>query len=476
MSITNLNEEIEFRAKNLQRLKKLRDSYSDINLSFHKNIINSSSASTSPSSDLNIIKNKAISTKSLNGMLKPKELYKISAKNFKPRAIYTESLFKKSITDENLIKTINKTSEDTNIKEKGKLTSENLQTLADGLKFEEEGKNKSVKIEVEEREKNECGEWESYFESFYVDASENYLGNYDNYLSSSLKLLNLLPKINWTDEINKRKVSLDKSVLQVNEGKGSVKNNKLSNDDFDKENINSMNFQNINISKENNLKDSNNNKTNKKTLILDLDETLIHSDMDKVFTEHDEILKLNCDGAEHQIPIMIRPGLTEFLEYVSQHFEVVIFTASCKDYADTILDYIDRDNKYFSMRLYRDSCLYLQPGIYIKDLSIFEDRQLDNLIIVDNSLLSFANNLNNGILVSSFYYDKEDNVLDSVVGYLDSVLKDAIDVRAANEETFGFNTYKNELLSIVQQEIDLIKNEKVNGDEENIQIIESEVI
>jgi Dullard-like phosphatase family protein len=387
------------------------------------------------------MKTKAESTKALSDLLKPRELYKVSGRNFKPRAIYTEELFRKSATDENLIETIHL--DNKNITQKGKLTAENLDAFIKDLKLENKDK---VQIEVPIEEKNECNQWEVFFEVFYVDASENFLGNYDNYLSSSLKLLNLLPKIDWNNEICKRKICVDKIIGESNDKIKKSNKNRISEIE-DKENVNLQNLINSNCEKENNTK-----AANKKTLILDLDETLIHSDMDRVFDAHDVVLKFGCDGIEHQIPILIRPGLIEFLEYVSEHFEVIIFTASCKDYADTILDYIDPENKYFTLRLYRDSCLYLQPGIYIKDLSIFEDRSLHNLIIVDNSLLSFANHLNNGILVSSFYYDDIDRALVKVKEYL-KVLINEEDVQNFCEEKFKYEYYKDALYRTVRSEL-----------------------
>lgn len=379
------SDQIEF------KLKKFRECYSDMHLA-------NLGQGLKTVSDTQLLVKKRDSTKSVSHLLRPKELERHS-KFFVPRVIYRESLSSKHIL------------EDEDIERKP-----TLDRSFDSIDSADHEHKHVQKIETSILEKCEFGVWETHFETFYIDASENYSGNYDNYLSSSLKLLNILPKINWEPEIAKRRFKLE-------------------------------------------------GETDKKTLILDLDETLIHSDMDYVLTQHDKVLHLKSDDQEHMIPIIFRPGLNEFLEYVSQHFEIICFTASCKDYADIIIDYIDPEKKYFKHRLYRESCLYLQPGIYIKDLTIIENRDLANVVIIDNSLLSFANHLANGILVSSFYYDKEDNVLDSVIGYLDSVIKNAKDVREANCETFGFDKYKEELQNIVQEEINLINMDRLNLDE-----------
>jgi len=60
------------------------------------------------------------------------------------------------------------------------------------------------------------------------------------------------------------------------------------------------------------------------TLVLDIDETLVH------FVAKEKKFKL-------------RPGCIQFLKDMSQYFEVVIFTAAAKDYADFVLNYIDKD-------------------------------------------------------------------------------------------------------------------------------------
>lgn len=68
-----------------------------------------------------------------------------------------------------------------------------------------------------------------------------------------------------------------------------------------------------------------------KSLILDLDETLVHSSFDKV-DNPDYIVKiLSEDGEPLNIYVLIRPYLKEFLEAISPHFEIVIFTASMSD-------------------------------------------------------------------------------------------------------------------------------------------------
>lgn len=321
---------------------------------------------------------------SVKSLIKPKDLYLSSDKNYVSRIIYRENLL--SEQDSSFER---KSTQEDSICNNDDILGDNDYNCFVPKKY---------------------NDWNQYFDIFYVDACENHEENYDHYLKNSLKLLILLPKINWEKELAIKRIKIA----------GLEKNKKL--------------------------------------LVVDLDETLIHSDMDFNYDCHDKLLKIKNNDTDQIIPLIIRPKLYEFLEYSALHFEIVVFTASCKEYADTILDFLDPNNKYFKHRLYRDSCLFLEPGIYIKDLSIFENIPIENIIILDNCLLSFAHHLENGILVSSFYCDSEDTVLDNVIGYLDAEIKHTNDVRKTNSNTFKFSDYKLQLADILKDEIDQLKN------------------
>ena len=79
-----------------------------------------------------------------------------------------------------------------------------------------------------------------------------------------------------------------------------------------------------------------------------------------------------------------------------------------KEYADPILDKIDPDNTLFKKRLYRDHCIKTDQ-FFIKDLDIILDREKTEMIIVDNSILSFAFDLANGVPINSFMGDEDDD-------------------------------------------------------------------
>ena len=161
------------------------------------------------------------------------------------------------------------------------------------------------------------------------------------------------------------------------------------------------------------------------TLVLDLDETLVHSEhMNR--SEFDE--PVTVSGPEMVTVYMKRrPFLTEFLREVNTYFEVVLFTASQREYADELLKAIDPSRRLLRYRLYRDSCVFVN-GVYVKDLSIL-GRDLSQVLIIDNSLFSFAYHLDNGILIRSWYDDQQDTVLLQLLRYLKTFILPAEDVR-----------------------------------------------
>ena len=138
-----------------------------------------------------------------------------------------------------------------------------------------------------------------------------------------------------------------------------------------------------------------------KTLILDLDETLIHS-MSKgvrMSSGHMVEVRLNTTyqgaggpatvGPQHPILYYVhkRPHCDEFLRRVSKWYNLVVFTASVQEYADPVIDWLEAERKYFSARYYRQHCTF-RHGAFIKDLSSVEP-DLSKVMILDNSPLSY---------------------------------------------------------------------------------------
>ena len=195
---------------------------------------------------------------------------------------------------------------------------------------------------------------------------------------------------------------------------------------------------------------------NKKTLILDLDETLVHSGFTPFSRKSDLMLTINFDGENRLLYVLKRPYVDEFLRELSNLYEIIIFTASIPEYANPVLDLLDK-HKCIKYRLFREHCVF-DNGIYIKDLKIF-DRKINNMIIIDNNPLSYDNNVENGIPILSWYEDTNDNELMKLIPILKYM---------ANNDIIDVRTIINKFVDRVRNEIDFIAiNKIIDNDEKN---------
>ena len=158
-----------------------------------------------------------------------------------------------------------------------------------------------------------------------------------------------------------------------------------------------------------------------KTLILDLDETLVHCDEDLTLPADLKIPIKFTGGEIVHCGVTIRPHAKQFLQNMSLFFEIVIFTASHACYANRILSLLDPQNKYITFRMFRESCIETEEGIFIKDLRVFANRSLDELIIVDNAFFSFGFQMSNGVPIVPFLRDKRDKELEILSEFLLSI-------------------------------------------------------
>ena len=88
--------------------------------------------------------------------------------------------------------------------------------------------------------------------------------------------------------------------------------------------------------------------------------------------------------------INIRPKALECLQAVSENFQVGVFTASHRNYADAVLDVLDPEGRLIDFRMYREHCVETEDGVYIKDLRVIGNRDLKDVVLVDNAAYSFG--------------------------------------------------------------------------------------
>ncbi|CAK85344.1 unnamed protein product (macronuclear) [Paramecium tetraurelia] len=154
-----------------------------------------------------------------------------------------------------------------------------------------------------------------------------------------------------------------------------------------------------------------------RALILDLDETLIHSCTQR---ENPQVYvtAVGDFGEEAKIGINIRPYTSLFLQQLSQYYTIYIYTASSSAYAQAIIQYLDPTKQYISGIMTRNNCMETKNGFFIKDLRLISNKELKDMLIVDNLAHSFGFQIENGIPILEWHNDQNDQELKYLIDYL----------------------------------------------------------
>jgi len=213
-----------------------------------------------------------------------------------------------------------------------------------------------------------------------------------------------------------------------------------------------------------------NNDKKKKIALFDLDETLVHCTKGQNGINGDSVkIKLPTNKVVN-VGLNIRPHWKEALELIKPYYHIVVYTASHQSYADAVLDYLDKENKYFQYRLYRNHCVQCDvDGIkfYVKDLDTLNEKyNLKDVVIIDNSVLSFAYHLNNGIPIVPYIEQKEDSQLIMLAYYLLSI-SHYDDLIAENKKHVNIEHFLLQVKNLEDEEEEEIEEEEIKDDNNN---------
>ena len=168
------------------------------------------------------------------------------------------------------------------------------------------------------------------------------------------------------------------------------------------------------------------------TLVLDLDETLVHY--------------VEAPGGDSKV--LVRPGCEDFLMRMSQVYEVVIFTAAMQDYADWVINQLDQGS-WVAARLYRQHTVS-SGNFFLKDLSKL-GRDLSRVIIIDNVAENFSLHPENGIVIRSWFDDEDDEALSQLEPLLLGTVHTEIPRRKVADVRSALRQFREQMLQRIAQ-------------------------
>ena len=158
----------------------------------------------------------------------------------------------------------------------------------------------------------------------------------------------------------------------------------------------------------------------KYSLVLDLDETLICFQKNYISNNPNDFIN------SIKSRLILRPGLIEFLHIIKQFYELILFSSGTCDYVDPIIKVIEKNENFFEFVLYRQHISFDEKGEYYKDLNVL-NRNIRNILIVDDMKKNFKFHKENGICIKPFYGDiqKDTNLLNLLGQILIKIRMDA---------------------------------------------------
>jgi hypothetical protein len=152
-------------------------------------------------------------------------------------------------------------------------------------------------------------------------------------------------------------------------------------------------------------------------LILDIDETLICRDVDK---------------------IIARPYIDYLFDVLYGVYEIWLWTASEEKYADFVADFLGIKSKVKNI-LGRSHCIKA-GDIYVKNIRIFNNLDEKRVVIVDNLIVSFISELSNGVVIGTYTGNPDDKELHELANFLLDISSEE-DLRIKIRESFDYTSY-----------------------------------
>ena len=215
-----------------------------------------------------------------------------------------------------------------------------------------------------------------------------------------------------------------------------ILNNKDTNNiDNNNNDINNKIFYNINNNKNKKFLLPEISENKEYSLILDLEDTLIHSQRN--FNFRNKLCNVN------KKLIIFRPYLFEFLQEMKSLFELILFSSNTPEYVDPIVNLIQKDQKYFDYVLYRHHITLDDEGNNVKNLELI-GRDLKKVIIIDDIARYFNLQKENGINIKPFYgNNKKDGNTLKILGNVLKKIKN--DTEKTNDIRISLNKFKKQL-------------------------------
>lgn len=160
-------------------------------------------------------------------------------------------------------------------------------------------------------------------------------------------------------------------------------------------------------------------------LVLDMDETLLHSSGSKL--DKYDMLVMAGDNLENEVYVKKRPYVDDFLRACSKFALIFVFTASNQNYADPVLNALDK-HLVVKKRFYKPDCIRYDGRRYDKPLSKV-GHPIENTILVDNSPDSWRTNPHNAVRVSSWFDNPYDTQLLELIPILETFFLHYNDIR-----------------------------------------------